>query len=119
MNTTRCSPAGDAGSARLDSRYRPSAGQSASLASLRISAVRAVAISGHVDAGAAGGAPAGAWLVAAGAAGVVGGGSAAGAAAVVGGACARTAPLAAVRLASTSEVKTRLFMYRTPWWAGY
>src|SRR5205809_205194 len=85
--------------ARFASRYRPSAGQSASLASLRISAVRAVAISGHVDAGAAGGAPAGAWLVAA------------GAAAVVGGACARTAPLAAVRLASTSEVKTRLFMY--------
>src|SRR4051812_49157307 len=107
MNTTRCSPAGDAGSARLDSRYRPSAGQSASLASLRISAVRAVAISGQVDAGAAGGAPAGGWLAAAGA--------------VVEdeGACASSAPVAAVRLASTSEVKTRLFMYPAPWWAGY
>src|SRR4051812_3118004 len=105
MNTTRCSPADGASSVRLASRYRPSAGQSASLASLRIRPVRAFAISGQVDAGAAGGAPAGAWL-------------AAGAVVEDEGACASSAPVAAVRLASTSEVKTRLFMYPAPWWAG-
>ena len=51
MNTTRCSPAAGGRQRAVCFAVRPSAGQSASRASLRISAVSAVAISGQVDAG--------------------------------------------------------------------